>query len=124
MEKVLDRLYEGCEEHAEAHSELYKEMQTLRSNVVGRPSPKLKRRMAEVEKKQDENREWFKSFDRRVYLLHVQMAAQVNRNIKEELVERYRFQLEVQRLFRESRDAFDQANMYLSRVPRLAGAGD
>ncbi len=114
MEKVLTKLYDGCEEHAEAHSELYKEMQSLKSGIVGRPSPKMKRKMDEVEKKQDENWEWFKSFDRRVYLLHVQMAKQVAADDKDELVERYRFQLEVQRLYQESRAAFQKADAYLS----------
>ena len=37
--------------------------------------------------------------DRRVYLIHVQMAGTVNREWKSELIERYRFQLEVQRLW-------------------------
>jgi Zn-dependent protease with chaperone function len=113
MEKVLAKLYDGCEEHAEAHSELYKEMQSLQSSIVGRPSPKMKRKMEEIEKKQDENWEWFKSFDRRVYLLHVQMAACVDKELKDELVERYRFQLEVQRLYQESRNAFNKADAYL-----------
>ncbi len=114
MEKVLTKLYDGCEEHAEAHAELYKEAQALRSSIVGRPSSKLKRRIEDVEKKQDENWEWFKSFDRRVYLLHVQMASQVAKEEKEELIERYRFQLEVQRLYQESRAAFNEADKYLT----------
>ena len=42
----------------------------------------MKRKIEEVEKKLDENWEWFKSFDRRVYLLHVQMAAQVDKERK------------------------------------------
>jgi len=113
MEKVLDKLYDGCEEHAEAHSELYKEETALRNSVVGRPSPKVKRKLEELKEKQDENWEWFKSFDRRVYLLHVQMAAQADPESKDELVERYRFQLEVQRLYQESRAAFNKADNYL-----------
>jgi Zn-dependent protease with chaperone function len=113
MEKVLTKLYDDCEDHAEAHAELYKEMQALRSGIVGRPSPKMKRKMEAIEKKQDENWEWFKSFDRRVYLLHVQMAAHVDKDTKDELVERYRFQLDVQRLYQESRNAFNKADAYL-----------
>jgi Zn-dependent protease with chaperone function len=120
MEKVLDKLYDDCEEHAEAHSELYKEMEALQSSVVGRPSPKLKRKMKEVEEKQDENRDWFKSFDRRVYLLHMQMAAQVDKELRRDLLERYRFQLEVQRLFQESRAAFNKADAYLGAFAAAA----
>ena len=114
MEKVLEKLYDGCKEHAEAHSDLHKEMQSLRSGIVGRPSRKMKQKMDEVEKQQDENWEWFKSFDRRVYLLHVQMAAQADKELKDELIERYRFQLEVQRLYQESRAAFSKAEDYLA----------
>ncbi len=113
MEKVFDKLYDGCEEHAEAHAELYKEELALRNSIVGRPSPKVKRKLEELKEKQDENWEWFKSFDRRVYLLHVQMAARVDAAAKDELVERYRFQLEVQRLYQESRGAFNKADNYL-----------
>src|SRR5579883_2646341 len=120
MEKVLTKLYDGCEEHAEAHSELYKEMQSLRSGIVGRPSSKMKKKMDEIEKKQDENWEWFKSFDRRVYLLHVQMAVQLDKDTSSELVERYRFQLEVQRLYQESRAAFNKADAYLSAYAAAA----
>ena len=116
MEKVLDKLYDGCEKHAETHSELYKELQALRAGIVGRPSPKMKRKMEDLEKQQDENWEWFKSFDRRVYLLHVQMAKQVDKEQKDELVERYRFQLEVQRLYQESRQAFNKADAYLDAL--------
>src|SRR5262249_61517380 len=79
----------------------------------GKPSAKMKRRIEEVEKKLDDNWEWFKSFDRRVYLLHVQMAAQVNKEWKDELVERYRFQMEVQRFYQEARKNFNKADWYI-----------
>ena len=120
MEKVLAKLYDGCEEHAEAHSDLYKEEQSIRSGIVGRPSPKMKRKLEDIKEKQDENWEWFKSFDRRVYLLHIQMAKQVSPDDKDELVERYRFQLEVQRLYQESRAAFNKAQSYLDAFSAAA----
>jgi Zn-dependent protease with chaperone function len=113
MEKVFDKLYDGCETHAEAHGDLHKEEIALRNSIVGRPSPKVKRKLEELKEKQDENWEWFKSFDRRVYLLHVQMASAADPEAKDELVERYRFQLEVQRLYQESRAAFNKADSYL-----------
>ena len=75
MEKVYEKLYEGCRERAETRSDLLKDRHSLRENVVGKPSSRMKRRMKEIEKKIDDNWDWFKSFDRRVYLLHVQMAA-------------------------------------------------
>ena len=80
--RCYDKLYDGCREHAEAHADLYKELTALNESVVGKPSPKMKRKIEEAEKKLDENWEWFKSFDRRVYLLHVQMAAQVEQGLE------------------------------------------
>ena len=114
LEKVYAKILDGCREHAEAHSDLHKELQALNSQVVGKPSPRIKKKIKEIEEKLDTNREWFKSFDRRVYLLHVQMAGGVKSDWKEELIERYKFQMTVQRFYRESRDAFDKADMYLS----------
>ena len=84
----------------------------------------MKRKINEVEKKQDENWEWFKSFDRRVYLLHVQMAAQVDPETKDELVERYRFQLEVQRMYQESRNAFNEGGRVHRRIRRCRSRRD
>lgn len=131
MLKVYDKLYDGCRDHAETHSDLHKELQSLRSNVVGKPSPKMKKMKEGVEKKIDTNWEWFKSFDRRVYLLHFQMAKEVDDSLKEELIERYRFQLAVQRLFQEARNNFNESEAYINayfaasrgeiRVPRDFG---
>ena len=120
MEKVYEKLFDGCREHAETRSDLYKDLTSLRENVVGRPSPKMKRKIEEAEKKLDDNWEWFKSFDRRVYLLHVQMAGQVNKEWKNELVERYRFQMEVQRLYQEARNSQEEAFAYAKTLFNMA----
>ena len=122
MQKVYDKLFDGCSEHAEAHSDLHKELASLNANVVGKPSSKMKKKIDEVQKKQDENWEWFKSFDRRVYLLHVQMAAQVDSDMKSELIERYRFQIEVQRFYQEARHNFNKADDYINAY-HAAAAG-
>ncbi|HSQ57379.1 MAG TPA: hypothetical protein VLM40_16780, partial [Gemmata sp.] len=114
MEKVYDKLYDGCREHAEEYSDLRKDLAGLNENVVGKPSPKMKKQIKEVEKKIDENWEWFKSFDRRVYLLYVQMAALVKPAWRQELVERYQFQIEVQKFYEEARDQYDKADAYLT----------
>ena len=52
----------------------------------------------------DEIWEWFKSLDRRVYLRpRPDGRRRSNTEWKDELVERYRFQLEVQRMYQEAR---------------------
>ena len=115
MEKVYEKIFDGCKEHAEGHTDLHKELQSLNAKVVGKPSPRVKKLIKQCEEKLDANREWFKSFDRRVYLLHVQMAG-VNKDWKQELVERYRFQMTVQRFYQEARDGYDKADLYMTAL--------
>ena len=114
IDKTLENLYDGCREHAEAHADLHKELQSLQGSITGKPSKKMSKRISDVEKQIDENWEWFKSFDRRVYLLFVQMAERVAPQLRNELVERYRFQLEVQRLYQEARSNFNKADAYIT----------
>ncbi|VTR95653.1 Uncharacterized protein OS=Plasmodium yoelii 17X GN=YYC_00901 PE=4 SV=1 [Gemmata massiliana] len=113
MEKVFEKLYDGCARRATEYDELYEEVQRLRASSVGRSSPKLKRQIETVEQQRAENREWFEAFDRRVYLLHVQMANRVDKKLREELVERYRFHLELQRFYQKVRAAFAKSDAFL-----------
>jgi hypothetical protein len=76
----------------------------------------MKQRMKEIEKKIDDNWDWFKLFDRRVYLLHVQMAAQANKEWKDELIERYRFQDAIQRLYKEADHHQEKAFLYTKHL--------
>ncbi|HEV3385544.1 MAG TPA: M48 family metalloprotease, partial [Gemmata sp.] len=132
MLKVYDKLYEGCRDHAEAHADLHKEHKSLKSNVVGKPSAKLKKMFADIDKKLDANWEWFKSFDRRVYLLHLQMATSIDEELRQEFIDRYRFQLEVQRFYQDARYNFNESESHLNayfaamrgeiRMPRDFGA--
>ncbi|MBA4063482.1 MAG: hypothetical protein C0501_07170 [Isosphaera sp.] len=116
LEKVYDKLLDGCAEHAEARAELLKELYSVRSGLVGKPSAKQQKRLADAGRRLDENWEWFRSFDRRVYLLHVQLAAAVDPGLRDELVERYRFQFEVQRLYHEARRHQERALDHARRL--------
>jgi Zn-dependent protease with chaperone function len=109
INKVFEKLYEGAAGKHEEYDELHKEKATL-ENTPGRPSGRMKRKIEKVEKQLDKVWEWFQSFDRRVYLVHVQMGQYVNREWADELVERYRFQMEIQRLYLEAR--FHQGKAY------------
>ena len=119
MAKVFDKLYDGCKERAEDFARTQKELGELRNSVVGRPSPKVKRQIKELEDKLDRQWEWFKSFDRRVYLLHIQMAARVDPAMRQDLADRYFFQLEVQRMYLDARNAFNEADMYIGALIRF-----
>mgnify|MGYP000169709714 CR=1 FL=1 len=73
------RMHDKVKGHwAAATARVQKELGELRNGIVGRPSPKMKRVIKDMEDKLDRQWEWFKSFDRRVYLLHIQMAARVD----------------------------------------------
>lgn len=102
VRKVFDKLYEGCRGKAEEYDDLRKERSIL-ENTPGEHSPRTKKKIKELDDQLDRVWEWYKSLDRRVYLVHVQMAARVNSEWKEELVERYRFQMEVQRMYQDAR---------------------
>lgn len=113
LEKVYERLYEGAGEKAEDFEELRKEKATLKSKTEGRPSRRLKKKIKAIDKDMDKLREWFSSMDRRVYLCHVQMAAAVNKDLRDELIERYRFGHEIQKFYEEADYHYDQASLYL-----------
>ncbi|HUR54856.1 MAG TPA: M48 family metallopeptidase, partial [Gemmataceae bacterium] len=119
MEKVFAKLYDGCKERAEEFAATQKDLSALRESVVGRPSPKVKRSIKDLEDKLDRQWEWFKSFDRRVYLLHIQMAAQVDPALRQDLADRYFFQLEVQRMYMAAQNAFNEADMYIGVLIRM-----
>lgn len=102
IDKVYEKLYEGAGGKNEEYQELRKEKATLENNTPGKPSRRVQRKIDNLQEDIDRIWEWFKSLDRRVYLVHVQMAAKVNGAWQEELVERYRFGMEVQRFYMES----------------------
>jgi Zn-dependent protease with chaperone function len=59
-----------------------------------------KRLIKKVEKELKQDQEWFKEVDRNVFLCHYQMALHLDPNLAEELKNRYRFHLELQKLWR------------------------
>lgn len=102
INKVFEKLYEGAAGKHEEYEELREDRAAL-ENTPGQLTGRMKRKIEKIEKRQDKVWEWFQSFDRRVYLVHVQMGQFVNREWADELVERYRFQMEIQRLYLEAR---------------------
>ncbi len=120
IDKVLDKLYEGVKGRAEEYDDLRKEKATL-ENTPGEPSPRMKKKIKKLDAELERIWEWYKSLDRRVYLVHVQMAGRANTEWMNELVERYRFHLEVQRMYEEARNhqakAFAYADFLFSLNP-------
>lgn len=116
IETTLRTLYDDCRDHAERHLELHRQLRQLTDAYTRKPSKKLRARIEAVERELDENWQWFRAFDRRVYLIHVQMAEAVDPQLRAELVERYRFQLVVQRLYQQARTHFDRAESHLNTL--------
>jgi Zn-dependent protease with chaperone function len=119
IEKVYERLYDDAGNKAEEFEELRKERQTLKNKIKGRPSRRMKKRLNSIQKDIDKVRDWFKSMDRRVYLCFVQMAGMVNKDWKEELVERYLFGAEIQKFYMEADYHLDQASFHLAVLNHL-----
>jgi Zn-dependent protease with chaperone function len=117
--KVHERMYDGAGDKAEEFEELRKERQTLQNKIEGKPSRRMKKKLKDIEKDMDKLKDWFKSLDRRVYLCYVQMAAKVNKEWRDELVERYRFGLEIQKFYVEADHHFDQAYMFIQILNHL-----
>src|SRR5207302_6004674 len=67
-----------------------------------------------VDREREEARKWFFQLDRRVYLVHGQMAKQVDVAQWKELKRRYRFQLRLQTIERDLR-------YWYNRIDRLFG---
>ena len=115
MEKVFDKLFDGCQEHAEAHSELHKEMQSL--NDQRRRQTVAARSRSMIEETEEETRRELGVVQvvrpPRVPAARADGRCRWTRSGRSELIERYRFQLTVQRLYQESRDNFNKADAYI-----------
>jgi hypothetical protein len=75
-----------------------------------------KRLLDQVQKELDQDLEWMKSFDRQVFLVHDEMARQVDPRIQGELEERYRFHLALQAMHSHLSDRQQQVNATLNQL--------
>ncbi|MBX9581894.1 MAG: M48 family metalloprotease [Gemmataceae bacterium] len=115
IDKVSDTLFAGAKGRAEEYAELQKDRAAL-ENTPGRKTPRLKRKLKKLAEESDKAWEWFQALDRRSYLVHVQAAAAVNPAWRTELADRYRFQQEVQRMFREARFHQEKSHAFASHL--------
>ncbi len=103
---VYEKLYSDIGDRAETRAELAKEYDALIENTGAKRGRKARKLLKELETKLDKCDEWFHSLDRRVYLVYVQMAYRVTDAYYYELINRYRFQLAVQRFYQSARKHF------------------
>jgi Zn-dependent protease with chaperone function len=93
-----DRLYRELGTKVEDFAEVRKAIRKIYRNSYGCPRGRELRRLEDLEYDLEKTVEWFSSFDRRVYLMHAQMARRIDRKLFGEMVHRYRFHLEVQEI--------------------------
>ena len=95
-----DRLYREIGRRAEDLRDLDARIREVYRKSFGRPRGRAARRLRELEEDIADLVDWFKAFDRRVYLIHAHMAAQLGPKVHRDLSDRYYFHLEIQAMHR------------------------
>lgn len=112
---VHAKLYHDLKGRAEDRLELVKERDRIerRSNSNSR---KAKRLLKQIEQDLEKADEWFHSLDRRAYLVHVQMAYRVNNDYYYELINRYRFHMAIQGIYKSARHHAGKAFFFFNFI--------
>jgi len=111
IEEVFATLYDKATGLTEEYQQLRKELAAL-ENVPGKPTAAAMRKIVRRGRELGDLIGSFESLDRRVYLCHLQMAAEVNPEWRRELFDRYRFTLELQ-VFHTKADEFaEKADLF------------
>jgi Zn-dependent protease with chaperone function len=111
--RVQTRLYQGLTKRGEDFREAQKEHDRLMRDCRYRPTGRTKRIVDDYVAELDEHYAWFKSFDRRVTLVHLQMAKRLpDPKLHKDLVARYRFHLPLQNMHLTLRQHFNEADSY------------
>jgi Zn-dependent protease with chaperone function len=104
------RLYREIGQRADDLRDLQKKIRKVYEKAYGRPEGAAARRLKELEEDLEDLVDWFKSFDRRVFLCHGHMATQLGDTVLKELCDRYSFHLDVQVLHRDLARAMDRVS--------------
>lgn len=117
---VLDKMYVGLKHKVDDRRELMEELANVRKEAGGAMSKKTKKIIRDLEKDLDDANDWFRTLDRRVYLVYVQMSYRVNNDLYYDLINRYRFHMAVQGIYKTARYHFDEADFHLTTFNVLA----
>ncbi len=99
--RVHSRLYGKLERKVDDFYDIRRDIRKLMRQTFGKPKGRDRRRMDELEDDFKDVIDWFTSFDRRVYLVHAQMAKQLGITWEKELVHRYDFHIRLQEIHRK-----------------------
>ncbi len=117
LSRVEAKLYKDLEKRVEDHNDMKKEYNTLMRECNWRPRGKTKRIIKDLDKNLEESYEWFKSFDRRVYLVYMQMAQRLKDPERaKELRNRYKFHLPLQDLNKRAYQHQDKLEFYHNQL--------
>ena len=115
---VFHKLYHDVKGRAEDRNELQEEHDKILRQSGGGSSRKAKRLLKELEEKLDKANEWFDSLDRRAYLVFVQMAYRVHNDYYYDLVNRYRFHMAIQGMYKSARYHAGKVHLLLQHRAR------
>jgi Zn-dependent protease with chaperone function len=119
LSRVEAKLYKGLERRVEDRDDAIKEYNRVLRDCDYRPRGKTKRIVEDLDEEIKEHADWFKSFDRRVYLVYMQMARRISDAAKlKELRERYRFHLPLQDLYKRADEHRDKLEFYFAGLFR------
>jgi Zn-dependent protease with chaperone function len=116
LANVYGKLYHDVRGRADEWLELIKERRRIIEDSKGGGSRRARRLLREVDDKLERSTEWFDSLDRRAYLVFVQMAYRVGNEYYYDLINRYRFHLAVQGMFKAARHHQAEASVSANGV--------
>jgi len=106
---VLEKLYHDLKDRVEERREVQKELDRVQSESGGAKNRRLRKVIKDLEADLDEATDWFRTLDRRVYLVYVQISYRVNNDMYYDLVNRYRFHMAIQGIFKTAIDNYGKA---------------
>jgi Zn-dependent protease with chaperone function len=122
LANVEAKLYQGLERRVEEYQDVRKEFNTLMRQCNYRPRGRTKRLVDKLDDELQEHLDWLASFDRRVYLVYMQMAKRLETDeLYADLKSRYKFHLPLQNLNRDASDSYEKmdyfANLLFTEAP-------
>jgi Zn-dependent protease with chaperone function len=114
LASVFEKLYAGLQDKVDEMKDVTDELRRLRKENEGELSKKLKRKIKDLEKDREDLNDWFRTLDRRVYLVYVQMSYRVNHDDYYELTNRYRFHMAIQGIYKTVRRLYEEADLHVN----------
>lgn len=114
LASVFDKLYAGLKDKVDEMKDVTDELRRLRKENEGELSKKLKRKIKDLDREREDLNDWFRTLDRRVYLVYVQMSYRVNNDDYYELINRYRFHMAIQGIYKTVRHHYEEAELHVN----------